>query len=85
MIPRKEVLGRAIDRLDTGGAVTALLVLAASGAIGWWSVDRLAEGWDEGGWHVYGALFAGVAAVLGLYYALFGRWRGVGTPLPADT
>jgi predicted acylesterase/phospholipase RssA len=36
MIPRIEVLGRAIDRLDTGGAVTALLVLAASGAIGWW-------------------------------------------------
>ena len=84
MIPRSEVLGRAIDRLDTGGAVTALLVLAASIAIGWWSVDRLLAGWDEGGWHQLGPLLAAFAALAGLIYALLGRWRGVASPLPPD-
>lgn len=86
MLPQKEVLGRVIDRLDTGGAVTALLVLAASLAIGWWSVDRLAAGWDDGGWgwHRYGPVIAGIAVLVGLYYALRGRWRGVATPLPTD-
>jgi predicted acylesterase/phospholipase RssA len=85
MIPRVEVLGRAIDRLDTGGVVSALLVLAASGAIGWWSVTRLVAGWDEGGWHRYGPALAAIAAAGALWYALFGRWRGLASPLAPDS
>ncbi len=84
MIPRVEVLGREIDRVDTGGAVTALLVLAASIALGWWSVDRLVAGLDEGGWHLYGPVLAAIAALAGLLYALFGRWRGVASPLAPE-
>ena len=77
--PAPAPFGRTIDRLDTGGAVTALAVFAASAALYGWSIWTLwgdARDDDGGTWQWVGLALVALATLLGIAYALLHRWRG---------
>jgi predicted acylesterase/phospholipase RssA len=82
--PVQTPMGWAAERLDTGGVLTALVVLGASAILYAWSVSTL---WDaardenSSGWDWIGLVLVVVATLLGFTYALFQRWRGRGQPL----
>jgi len=86
--PVKTPIGLAADHLDTGGVLTALVVLVASAILYAWSVSTL---WDAaradngGGWDWIGLILIVVATLLGLAYALFQHWRGRGQPLSSTS
>jgi hypothetical protein len=77
--PARAPFGRTIDRLDTGGAVTAFVVFVASAVHYRWSVGTRwsdARGDDGGAWQWLGVVLVALATLLGIAYALFHRWRG---------
>jgi hypothetical protein len=82
--PVQTPMGWAAERLDTGGVLTALVVLGVSAILYAWSVSTL---WDaardenSSGWDWIGLALVVVATLLGFTYALFQRWRGRGQPL----
>jgi predicted acylesterase/phospholipase RssA len=76
--PASAPFGRTIDGLDTGGAVTALVVFVASAMLYGWSVGTLwgdARSDDGGAWQWVGLVLVALATLLGIAYALFHRWR----------
>jgi hypothetical protein len=82
--PVQTPIGWASDRLDTGGVLTAGLVLFTSAILYGWSVSTLwddARGDNGGGWEWAGLILIAAATLLGLAYAVFQRWRSRGQPL----
>jgi hypothetical protein len=79
-------IGYAADRLDTGGALTALVVFAASATIYGWSVWKLFDegpGDERGWWEWVGVGLLLLATIAAFSYALFQRWRGKAQPVYA--
>jgi len=71
--PVRAPFGRTIDRLDTGGAVTAFVVFVASAVLYGWSLGTLwgdARGDDGGSWQWVGLVLVALATLLGIAYAL---------------
>jgi predicted acylesterase/phospholipase RssA len=77
--PARGPFGTTFDRLDTGGALTALAVFVASAVLYGWSVATLwgdARDDSGGSWQWVGVVLVALATLLGIAYALFHRWRG---------